>query len=170
MSSHIRFKETISALLLVLSLRAQTPIGSEEQKRALAEDQKGASDKIAVPSPIRFAYQPISFILDSSETPQCHAPETMAGGLAVFDYNNDGRPDIFDLVLLHRDIAKIGQRLGMVGFEGQFRPEFLSSLFKPIQLPQEIAEAKMEVGLLRRNFPIRPACRPSQDTVERPAV
>jgi hypothetical protein len=46
-------------------------------------------------SPIRFAYQPIDFTLDSCETPQRHAPETMAGGVAVFDYNNDGAPDIF---------------------------------------------------------------------------
>src|ERR1039458_4571110 len=46
-------------------------------------------------SPIRFAYQPIDFTLDSCETPQRHAPETMAGGVAVFDYNNDGSLDIF---------------------------------------------------------------------------
>jgi hypothetical protein len=44
---------------------------------------------------IRFAYQPIDFTLDSCETPERHAPETMAGGVAVFDYNNDGAPDIF---------------------------------------------------------------------------
>jgi hypothetical protein len=46
-------------------------------------------------SPIRFAYQPIDFTLDSCETPERHAPETMAGGVAVFDYNNDGALDIF---------------------------------------------------------------------------
>ena len=46
-------------------------------------------------SPIRFAYQPIGFTLDSSETPERHAPESMAGGVAVFDYNNDGALDIF---------------------------------------------------------------------------
>ena len=46
-------------------------------------------------SPIRFTYQPIDFTLDSCETPERHAPETMAGGVAVFDYNNDGAPDIF---------------------------------------------------------------------------
>jgi len=46
-------------------------------------------------SPIRFAYQPIAFTLDSCETPERHAPETMAGGVAVFDYNNDGALDIF---------------------------------------------------------------------------
>ena len=46
-------------------------------------------------SPIHFAYRPIPFTLDSCETPERHAPETMAGGVAVFDYNNDGYLDIF---------------------------------------------------------------------------
>ena len=46
-------------------------------------------------SPIRFTYQTIDFTLDSCETPERHAPETMAGGVAVFDYNNDGALDIF---------------------------------------------------------------------------
>jgi hypothetical protein len=47
------------------------------------------------PSPIRFVYQPIGFTLDSCETPERHAPETMAGGVAVFDYDNDGALDLF---------------------------------------------------------------------------
>ena len=46
-------------------------------------------------SPIHFAYRPIDFALDSCETLRRHAPETMAGGVAVFDYNNDGHLDIF---------------------------------------------------------------------------
>lgn len=46
-------------------------------------------------SPIHFRPQPIDFVLDSCETPERHAPETMAGGVAIFDYNHDGRPDIF---------------------------------------------------------------------------
>jgi hypothetical protein len=44
---------------------------------------------------IHFRFHPILFILDSCETPEKHAPETMAGGTAVFDYDNDGNPDIF---------------------------------------------------------------------------
>jgi hypothetical protein len=45
--------------------------------------------------PIHFVYRPIDFTLDSCETPRRHAPETMAGGVAVFDYNNDGHLDVF---------------------------------------------------------------------------
>ena len=46
-------------------------------------------------APIHFRYQAVGFTLDTCETPERHAPETMAGGLAVFDYNNDGASDIF---------------------------------------------------------------------------
>lgn len=66
--------------------------------------------------PIRFVYKPIDFRLDSSETLERHAPETMAGGVAVFDYNNDGRPDIFfangaDIHTLKKDSPKYWNRL-----------------------------------------------------------
>jgi hypothetical protein len=44
---------------------------------------------------IHFSYHAIPFSLDSDETPQKHAPETMAGGVAIFDFDNDGKPDIF---------------------------------------------------------------------------
>jgi hypothetical protein len=47
-------------------------------------------------SPIRFELKRLPFRLDSNEDPKTrNAPETMAGGVAVFDYNGDGRPDIF---------------------------------------------------------------------------
>jgi len=67
-------------------------------------------------SPIRFAFQPIDFQLDSCETPERHAPETMAGGVAIFDYNNDGKLDIFftngaDIKTLHKTSAKYSNRL-----------------------------------------------------------
>ena len=39
----------------------------------------------------------IQFVLDNSATPDKHQPETMIGGVAVFDYNNDGLPDIYFL-------------------------------------------------------------------------
>src|SRR3979411_2607170 len=37
----------------------------------------------------------LNFILDNGATPEKHMIETMAGGLAIFDYDNDGRPDIY---------------------------------------------------------------------------
>src|ERR1700722_7150478 len=47
------------------------------------------------PAPIRFELKKLPFRLESSQSPAKNVPETMAGGVAVFDYNGDGRPDIF---------------------------------------------------------------------------
>jgi hypothetical protein len=50
-------------------------------------------------APIRFSeiarQSGLVFTIDNAPTPEKHMIETMAGGLAVFDYNNDGRPDVF---------------------------------------------------------------------------
>ena len=77
-------------------------------------------------APIHFAYRPIDFRLDSSETPQRHAPETMAGGVAVFDYNNDGYLDIFftngaDIRTLKKTSAKYSDRLFQNDGHGNFK-------------------------------------------------
>jgi len=37
----------------------------------------------------------IEFVLENSATPQKHQIETMAGGLAALDYDNDGLPDLY---------------------------------------------------------------------------
>ncbi|MBZ5683603.1 MAG: CRTAC1 family protein [Acidobacteriia bacterium] len=79
----------------------------------------------AGPSAIHFAYKAIPFVLDSCETPQKHAPETMAGGVAVFDYDNDGNLDIFftngaDITTLNKTSPKYWDRLFHNNGDGTF--------------------------------------------------
>jgi hypothetical protein len=67
-------------------------------------------------SPIYFELQKILFRLENDETPAKNAPEAMAGGVAVFDYNGDGRPDIFftngaNIATLRKDSSKYRNRL-----------------------------------------------------------
>jgi enediyne biosynthesis protein E4 len=75
---------------------------------------------------IHFLYHPIDFRLDSCETLERHAPETMAGGVAVFDYNNDGHLDIFfangaDIHTLKKSASKYFNRLFENDGKGNFR-------------------------------------------------
>ena len=86
---------------------------------ALASGQNTAA-------PIHFVHRPIDFRLESCETPQRHSPETMAGGVAVFDYNNDGYPDIFftngaDIQTLKKDSPKYSNRLFENDGKGNFK-------------------------------------------------
>ena len=74
---------------------------------------------------IHFTFQAIPFALDSCETPQRHAPETMAGGVAVFDYDNDGNLDIFftngaDISSLTKTSPKYWDRLFRNNGDGTF--------------------------------------------------
>jgi len=77
------------------------------------------------PAPIHFVFQPIDFSLDSCETPERHAPETMEGGVAVFDYDNDGYLDIFfangaDINTLQKSSPRYRNRLFHNNGDGTF--------------------------------------------------
>jgi hypothetical protein len=110
-----KFPCSLAAFLLLVFLSAFVPVRSQVPLQS--------ESKPAVPltpatgdGPIRFAFQPVDFKLDSCETPERHAPETMAGGVAVFDYNNDGKLDIFftngaDIKTLHKTSPKYSDRL-----------------------------------------------------------
>ena len=79
----------------------------------------------ATSSAIHFSYRPISFVLDSCETPEKHAPETMAGGVAILDYDNDGYLDIFftngaDISTLKKTSRKYWDRLFHNNGDGTF--------------------------------------------------
>ena len=76
-------------------------------------------------SPIRFELRAIPFRLENGPTPAKNAPETMPGGVAVFDYNGDGRPDIFftngaNIATLKKDSPKYRNRLFRNDGDGKF--------------------------------------------------
>jgi enediyne biosynthesis protein E4 len=83
---------------------------------------------VAVPPPkIRFLLQTLPFQLDSDETlKDPHTPATMVGGVAVFDYNKDGRPDIFftngaNIATLKKDSPRYFNRLYRNDGHGSFQ-------------------------------------------------
>ena len=77
-------------------------------------------------SPIRFTARDIPFRLETCETPQRHPPETMAGGVAAFDFDNDGTLDLFftngaDIRTLQKDSPKYSNRLFANDGKGNFK-------------------------------------------------
>jgi len=76
-------------------------------------------------SPIRFDLKSLPFRLYSDESQSRNVPETMAGGVAVFDYDGDGRPDIFfangaDLATMQKTGEKQWNRLFHNNGDGTF--------------------------------------------------
>jgi hypothetical protein len=113
----------VAELVWSANLLAQLP--SPPVVNHTSQAAKPEVDKPSTKSPIQFTYQPIAFELNSSETPQRHAPETMAGGVSVFDFNNDGKLDIFftngaDIKTLRKSSPKYSNRLFENDGKGQF--------------------------------------------------
>lgn len=80
----------------------------------------------SAPAPIRFEHAAIGFQLEHGEVKPRRVPATMAGGVAVFDYDRDGRPDIFftngaNLETLEKDEPRYRNRLFRNEGGGKFR-------------------------------------------------
>jgi peptidoglycan hydrolase-like protein with peptidoglycan-binding domain len=63
--------------------------------RALPSPASGQSAESAIVFENTIKASKIDFVLKNSVSPQRYSMETMTGGVAVFDYNNDGLLDIF---------------------------------------------------------------------------
>jgi enediyne biosynthesis protein E4 len=90
-----------------------------------APAQKEAAVLSAAASPIKFELKQLPFKLETDESQSRNAPETMGGGIAVFDYNGDGKPDIFfangaDLETMKKTSAKYSDRLFRNNGDGTF--------------------------------------------------
>ena len=114
----VKLSCSLAGLLLLTLSSARLPLYS--QAGTSATKPSASND-----SPIQFSFQPIDFKLDTDESPEKHAPETMEGGVAVFDYNNDGKLDIFftngaNLKTLHKDSPKYYNRLFENDGKGHF--------------------------------------------------
>jgi hypothetical protein len=93
------------ALIAVLCILLGDVVQPHPESRAGAQSARVAATGAAprspasAPSAIQFenviAASKITFTLKNSISPERYSVETMAGGVAVFDYNNDGLLDIF---------------------------------------------------------------------------
>src|SRR5580693_7796554 len=115
-------RSLLAGLALII---ASATVTARSQTQANQAPKPASASTASSESPIRFAFQPIDFKLDSNESPEHHAPETMAGGVAVFDYNNDSKLDIFftngaNLKTLKKDSPKYYNRLFENDGKGNF--------------------------------------------------
>jgi enediyne biosynthesis protein E4 len=105
------FLKAAASAFLLQSAKRTLPLPSTKQNGVA---------KVSELSPIRFreiAQQAgLEFVLQNNPTPRKHMIETMPGGIAAFDYNNDGLTDIFftngaSIPSLEKDSSKFFNRL-----------------------------------------------------------
>jgi hypothetical protein len=92
---------------------------------ALGEGQGPGAPPHSIDFDNEIAASKITFTLKNSLSPQRYSIETMAGGVAVFDYNNDGLLDIFftngaDIPSLEKNDATYYNRLFRNNGDGTF--------------------------------------------------
>src|SRR6266851_1379361 len=131
-------KLTLCLLWSVPSLHAQAPPAAPVpgpaphqagQPRRAAPGKKSANAAVPAASAIQFEnvieQSKIKFELKNSVSPQRYTFETMTGGVAVFDYNNDGLLDIFftngaAILSLEKSDASYSNRLFHNNGDGTF--------------------------------------------------
>ena len=88
-------------LLLAIRIRRYSVLALAGGVAALTSAGAWISRAAATPEPDPITFEDIAarsgidFVLQNSATPARHQIETMAGGVAIFDYNGDGKPDIY---------------------------------------------------------------------------
>src|SRR5438270_7354738 len=111
LNSRRDFLKAAGSALLLQSLKKNPGLSSAKQN---------AAAKTSGLSPIRFreiARQAgLDFVLQNNPTPRKHMIETMPGGIAAFDYNNDGLTDSFftngaSIPSMEKDSPKFSNRL-----------------------------------------------------------
>ena len=104
---------------LLERVRSMTPEPKKPEPEK-PEPKKEATKKAGSIAPIRFLNAAteagLDFVLENHPTGRKYLVETMAGGVAAFDYDNDGRTDIFftngaDTPSLEKSAAKFHNRL-----------------------------------------------------------
>src|SRR5438046_3333552 len=108
------FQAAIPPSLVLGGLRAVLPTSEFASQVRRLSGQAPAS--VGHRGPIWFELKRVPFVLENCPTPAKNAPETMPGGVAIFDYNGDGRADIFfangaNIATLRKDSPKYCNRL-----------------------------------------------------------
>jgi hypothetical protein len=112
----------------------------------------GVSRHVSPLAPIRYgnvaASAGVDFILENSPTAEKHLIETMPGGIAVFDYDGDGLPDIFftngaSVPSLEKNATKFHNRL--------FR-NLGGMKFKDVTLETGLAGAGYSIGAAAADY------------------